>query len=73
MLQTLLISTPFFALVLLGFVAVRRQMLEGAAIGGLNAYVLNFALPCMLWRFGANTPIQTILDPALLVVYGLSA
>ena len=73
MLQTLLISTPFFALVLLGFVAVGRQMLEGAAIGGLNAYVLNFALPCMLWRFGANTPIQTILDPALLVVYGLSA
>jgi hypothetical protein len=26
-------------------------------IPGLNAFVLYFALPCMLFRFGMNTPI----------------
>ena len=73
MLQTLALSTPFFALVLLGFVAVGQKRVPPAAVTGLNAYVLYFALPCMLWRFGSNTPIHTIVDPVLLIVYLSSA
>jgi predicted permease len=35
----------------------------------LNAFVLYFALPCMLFRFGMNTPIFDLLNPVVLVVY----
>jgi malonate transporter len=38
-------------------------MLPESAIPGLNAFVLYFALPCMLYRFGSSTPIAQLLDP----------
>lgn len=62
MLQVLLITFPFFALVLAGYVAARRRMLPLEAIPGLNGFVLFFALPCMLFRFGSTTPIAQLLD-----------
>ena len=43
------------------------------AIPGLNAFVLFFALPCMLYRFGASTPIAQLLDPSVVVTYLLCA
>jgi malonate transporter and related proteins len=73
MLQILLITFPFFALVLCGYVAARRGVLPQAAIPGLNTFVLYFALPCMLYRFGAGTPISTLLNPATFFVYLLCA
>jgi hypothetical protein len=68
-LQILLVTFPFFALVLAGFVAARRRMLPLEAIPGLNGFVLFFALPCMLYRFGSTTPITTLLDPSVIGVY----
>jgi malonate transporter len=68
-LDILRITFPFFALVLAGYVAARRRMLPLEAIGGLNTFVLYFALPCMLYRFGARTPIAQMLDPAAVLVY----
>ncbi len=62
MLQVLLVTFPFFALVLAGYVAARRRMLPLEAIPGLNGFVLFFALPCMLFRFGSTTPITQLLD-----------
>jgi malonate transporter and related proteins len=72
-LQILLITFPFFALVLCGYVAARRGLLPQAAIPGLNTFVLYFALPCMLYRFGAGTPIAQLLNPAVFLVYLLCA
>ena len=69
MLDVLLITFPFFALVLCGYVAARQRMLPFEAISGLNSYVLYFALPCLLFRFGASTPIAQLLDGAAIVVY----
>ena len=65
----LTVTFPFFALVLLGWIAVRRRMLPDSAIPGLNAFVLYFALPCMLFRFGASLPLAELLDPALVGIY----
>ncbi|MES2942704.1 MAG: AEC family transporter [Pseudomonadota bacterium] len=73
MLSILLVTFPFFALVLCGYVATRRGMLPLLAIPGLNAFVLFFALPCMLYRFGASTPITQLLDGTLVAVYLLCA
>jgi len=60
---------PFFALVLCGYLAARRRLLPLEAIPGLNGFVLFFALPCMLFRFGANTPIAQLLDASAGLVW----
>jgi len=67
------VTVPFFALVLLGWLGARSRVLPESAIPGLNAYVLYFALPCMLFRFGSSLPIERLADPALLGVYLFSA
>jgi predicted permease len=72
-LQILTVTFPFFALVLCGYVAARRGMLPLAAIPGLNGFVLFFALPCMLYRFGASTPIAQLLDASVALTYLLCA
>jgi len=69
----LAVTVPFFALVLAGYLAGQRHVLPESAIPGLNAFVLYFALPCLLFRFGASTPLFDLLNPALLGVYLLSA
>ena len=65
----LAVTVPFFALVLCGYLASRHRVLPESAIPGLNVYVLYFALPCMLFRFGAGTPIFDLLNPVVLGVY----
>jgi predicted permease len=65
----LAVTIPFFALVLAGYLAAWRHVLPESAIPGLNAFVLYFALPCLLFRFGMNTPVLDLLNPVLLLVY----
>ena len=65
----LAITVPFFTLVLCGYLAARRHVLPESAIPGLNAFVLYFALPCLLFRFGSTTPILDLLNPVVLAVY----
>ena len=69
----LAVTGPFFALVLCGYLAGRQRVLPESAIPGLNAFVLYFALPCMLFRFGAETPVLELLNPSLLAVWGACA
>ena len=69
MLSVFLVTFPFFALVLCGYIAARRGWLPQVAIPGLNTFVLYFALPCMLYRFGSSTPIAQLLDGTLIAVY----
>jgi predicted permease len=69
----LAVTIPFFALVLCGYLAARQRVLPESAIPGLNGYVLYFALPCLLFRFGAGTPVLELLNPVVLAVYLVSA
>ena len=73
MLHILEITFPFFALVLCGYAVARRGWLPLESIPGLNLFVLYFALPCMLFRFGASTPIARMLDPSIFGTYLLCA
>lgn len=73
MLDVLRVTFPFFALVLCGYLAARRRFLPLEAIPGLNGFVLYFALPCMLFRFGASTPITQLLDLGVALTYLLCA
>lgn len=67
----LAVTIPFFALVLCGYLAAQRRVLPESAIPGLNIYVLFFALPCMLFRFGSSMPFAQLIDPALIAIYAL--
>ncbi|MET4579021.1 AEC family transporter [Ottowia thiooxydans] len=63
------VTLPFFALVLCGYTAARSRLLPLDAVAGLNMFVLYFALPCMLYRFGNSTPIGQLLDPVICVLW----
>ena len=65
-------TLPFFALVFMGWLAARQGWLAEAAIPGLNGFVLFFALPAMLMRFGMSTPLMELLNPVVLGVYLLA-
>jgi len=67
------VTFPFFALVLCGYLAAHRRFLPLEAIPGLNGFVLFFALPAMLFRFGAGTPIAQLLDATVFLSYLLCA
>lgn len=69
MLEIFRVTFPFFALVLCGFLAARWRFLPLEAIPGLNGFVLFFALPCMLFRFGSDTPIAQLLDAGVFFTY----
>ena len=67
------VTVPFFALVLCGYLAARQRVLPEAAIPGLNIYVLFFALPCLLFRFGSSMPFAQLIDPVLVAIYAVCA
>jgi len=67
------VTLPFFVLVLAGYLAARRHVLPESAIPGLNAFVLYFALPCMLFRFGNATPVLELLNPVAFGIWLISA
>jgi predicted permease len=73
MLSTFAVTVPFFSLVLLGYLAARGGMLSNGAIPGLNVFVLYFALPSTLFRFGMNTPLPQLLGAGVLATYSLCA
>jgi predicted permease len=73
MLQILSVTFPFFALVLLGWSVSRGGLVPLEAIPGLNVFVMYFALPAMLYRFAATTPIVRLLDVGVTVTYLLCA
>jgi predicted permease len=64
----LAVTVPFFALVLCGYLAGRSRVLPEGAIPGLNIFVLYFALPCMLFRFGASLPVAQVVNPVVIAI-----
>lgn len=71
--QILTVTFPFFALVLLGYGVMRLRVLPSGAATGLNSFVLFFALPCMLYRFAASTPIVRLLSAGVSITWLLCA
>jgi len=67
------VTCPFFALVLAGFVATTKKMLPLEAIPGLNIFVLYFALPCMLFKFGTHAQLDQLFNPAVFITYFIGA
>lgn len=71
MLDLLLLCVPFFALVLMGWLAARGRVLPLDGIGAMNTFVLFFALPAMVFRLSASGALQQGGLLGLLGAYGV--
>jgi predicted permease len=69
MLEIFQVTAPFFALILCGFLAAHFRLLPQNTVPALNVFVLYFALPCMLFRFGARTPFEQLVNLPVFLAY----
>ena len=67
----LTVAVPIFAVVLVGYLAVRFRILGGEATTALTAFVSYFALPVLFFGTLARTPVTQVLKLDLSVAYGL--
>lgn len=66
------VAFPIFGVILAGYLAGRWRILGGEATAALNAFVSYFALPVLFFGTLARTPVEAVLDPALLGGFGLA-
>lgn len=66
------VTLPFFALILLGFIAARQRWVPTEAVPAFNGFLLYFAVPAMLFRFAANTPFREITNVSFFIAWGLA-
>ena len=69
MIEILLKTAPFFALIGLGYGAARVRLFPPEAAGTLTSFVFYFALSAMLFRFSANLSLSEIFDGPLGLAY----
>lgn len=62
------IILPFFALVVVGYGAVRFSILKQDGIAGINRFVYMFALPALLFSKTAETDIERVLAENTFVI-----
>jgi predicted permease/RimJ/RimL family protein N-acetyltransferase len=75
------LTIPVFVVIALGWIAARRGIVPEAAAGGLNAYVFNFGVPCLVVGTLGRQPFGELIDwsflgawlVAGLTVFALSA
>ncbi|CAN5416771.1 AEC family transporter [soil metagenome] len=65
------VALPIFGVILTGYLAGRWRILGGEATAALNAFVSYFALPILFFGTLARTPVNAVLDPAMMAGFGL--
>tara|TARA_R110002051_G_scaffold80906_4_gene144861 strand:- start:19407 stop:20369 length:963 start_codon:yes stop_codon:yes gene_type:complete len=73
MLSVLNVIAPVFILIGLGYLAVRVKFYPRAGVGGLIAYVNNFATPCLLFRAMIDVDFSTAFNPAIIGPFYIGA
>ena len=73
MLEILAITGPIFLLIGTGFVAVRSGLLDRAGIRPMGVFVVNFALPAMLFKAMAERRLDEALNWDMVIAYGLGS
>jgi hypothetical protein len=71
--DTFSVALPFFFLISLGYGACRLGWLSESSISGMNSFVLFFALPCMLYRFGCEISVEILFNPFIFLIYSSTA
>jgi|TARA_R110000787_G_scaffold258065_1_gene363270 hypothetical protein len=70
MLDILAITTPIFLIIAVGYFAVYRNIVPQTIVRGMGAFVMNFALPCLLIRALAQRDLSEVIEPIYLLAYG---
>jgi malonate transporter len=73
MLAILTVITPIFALMALGYSAVRLRLFPQEGIKALIAFVNNFATPCLLFYSLVTSDMRTAFNPAIIGPYYFGA
>lgn len=66
------VTLPFFALILLGYVAASRRWVPTEAVPAFNGFLLYFAVPAMLFRFSAHTPFDRLVNVTFFAAWGVT-
>lgn len=66
------VALPIFGVILAGYLAGRWRILGGESTAALNAFVSYFALPVLFFGTLARTPVAAVLDPALMLGFGIA-
>ena len=66
----LTVTLPFFALTGCGYVAGWAKLFTAEGIAEMIFFVFYFALPCMLFRYMALSPLNEIADFSFMASYG---
>lgn len=69
MLDILAITGPIFLVIALGYVAGRMRVFAADELRVLGRFVINFALPALLFNALASRPVAEVLNPVYLVAY----
>ena len=65
------VALPIFGVILAGYLAGRWRILGGDSTAALNAFVSYFALPVLFFGSLARTPVTAVLDPGLMLGFGI--
>ncbi|HYC38213.1 MAG TPA: AEC family transporter [Usitatibacter sp.] len=68
----LAVTLPFFALILLGYIAAARRWVPAESVPAFNGFLLYFAIPAMLFRFAANTPFEQLVNVRFFAAWGIA-
>jgi malonate transporter len=69
MLQILAITSPIYLVVLAGYLATRMEVFKRADMAVFGKFVLNLALPALIFNALAQRHISDVLHPAYLLAY----
>ena len=70
MLSILAITTPIYLLIGAGYLAARQRIFSAPDMRVLGKFVLNFALPALVFQALAQRPIREILNVPYIAAYG---
>ncbi|MBA4503192.1 AEC family transporter [Marinobacterium marinum] len=73
MLDILLLTSPVFILMAIGYLAVRAEWVKASALPSLGSYVIKLALPALLFQSLASRPLSESLNMGYLSAYGLGS
>ncbi len=66
------VALPIFGVILAGYLAGRWRILGPESTTALNAFVSYFALPVLFFGTLARTPVAAVLDPGLMLGFGIA-
>lgn len=69
MIEVLLKTLPFFALIGVGYLAGKTRFFSAEATAAVTKFVFYFALSAMLFRFSANLSLSELVDLRFLTAY----